>query len=60
MCYLYMVPCQIPGSDLSLVLSFDFDLTGDAIIEAPVAGDYGWGPVDQVVKPKDGVPAHGV
>ena len=33
---------------------------GDAIIKAPVAGDYGWGPVDQVVEPEDEVPAQGV
>ena len=38
-------------------LGFDLDPTGDTIFEALVADDYGWGPVDQVVEPKDGVPA---
>ena len=30
------------------------------LIEGPVAGDYGWGPADQVVELEDGVPAQGV
>ena len=34
----------------------DYDPAGDAIIEAPVVGDCEWGPVDQVVEPKDREP----
>ena len=31
---------------------------GEAIYKAPVAGDYSWGPTDQVIEPEDGAPAH--
>ncbi|XXG76968.1 hypothetical protein AAC387_Pa08g1219 [Persea americana] len=41
-------------------LVLDLDPAGDAIHEAPVAGDYGWGPADQVIEPEDGVHAPGV
>ena len=41
-------------------LGLDLNPVGDAFIEAPIAGDYGWGPVDQVVEPEDGVPTQGV
>ncbi|XXG85836.1 hypothetical protein AAC387_Pa11g0852 [Persea americana] len=41
------------------VNSPDHDPTNDAFYEAPVVGDYGWGPADQVVEPEDGAPAQG-
>ena len=37
----------------------DHDPASDAIYEAPLVGDYGWGPADQVVEPEDGEPAQG-
>ena len=40
-------------------LGIDLDPAGDAYHEALVAGDYGWGPADQVVEPDDGAPVHG-
>lgn len=43
-----------------LCLGHDLDPAGDAYHEAPVVGEYGWGPVDQVVEPDDGVHALGV
>ena len=59
MCYLYMVPYQILGSNHLWCLGFDFDPAGDTFIEEPVARDYGQGPVDQVIEPEDGVPVQG-
>ena len=40
-------------------LGLNYDPVGDAYIEVPIAGDFEWRPVDQVVEPKDGVPAQG-
>ncbi|XXG52581.1 hypothetical protein AAC387_Pa03g0875 [Persea americana] len=40
-------------------LGLDLDPASDAYHEAPVVGDYGLGPVDQVVKLDDGAPAQG-
>ncbi|XXG59633.1 hypothetical protein AAC387_Pa04g1683 [Persea americana] len=37
----------------------DHDSVDDAFYEAPVVGDYGWGPADQVVEPEDIAPAQG-
>ena len=60
-CVIYLW-CLARSLDLTHLwcLGYNFDPTGDVIHEAPVAGDYGWGPVDQVVEPEDGVPAQGV
>ena len=41
-------------------LGFDLNPVGDTIYEAPVAGDYGWGPDDQVIESEDRAPAPGV
>ena len=41
-------------------LSFNLDPAGNTFVEAPVAGNFGWGLVDQVVEPEDGVPTHDV
>ena len=38
-------------------LGLDYDPEGEAIHEAPVVGDYGWGPANQVVEPEDREPA---
>ena len=53
--------CIAKSLDLTHLWCFGFDLdpTGDTFIEAPVAGDYEWGPVDQVVEPEDGAPTQG-
>ena len=37
----------------------DLNPADDAYYEAPVVGDYGWEPADQVVEPDDGAPAQG-
>ena len=50
--------CQIHGSDpLSWCLGIDLDPVpdGDVLLEAPLAYEYGWGPVDPEVKLEDGV-----
>ena len=41
-------------------LGLDLDPAGDAYYEAPVAGDFEWGPVDQVVELEDRAPVPGV
>ena len=53
--------CLAKSLDLTHLwcLGFDFDPTSDVFIKAPIAGDFEWGPVDQVVEPEDGVPAQG-
>ena len=49
-------------SDLThyLCLGTDPDSKDDALVEAPVTGDYGWGPTNQGVELKDGVLAQEV
>ena len=44
----------------SWCLGLDFDYEDDALVEAPTAGDCGWGPADQEVELDDGVPIPGV
>ena len=41
-------------------LSINLDPENNALVEAPVAGDYGWVQTDQAVELEDGVPAQGV
>ena len=55
----YLIWCLARSLDLTHLwcLGPDLDPAGDAIYEAPVVGDYGWGPADQVVEPEDGEPA---
>ncbi|XXG82482.1 hypothetical protein AAC387_Pa10g0418 [Persea americana] len=50
-------PVNIPGCDVDWTNCPNYYPAGDAIHEAPVVGDYGWGPADQGVKPEDGEPA---
>ena len=37
----------------------DHNPADDTFYEAPVVGDYGWGPADQEVEPEDGAPSKG-
>ena len=60
LCYLYMVLAKSLDLTHLWCLGFDLDPVGDAIHEAPVAGDYDWGPADPVIELEDGVPAPGV
>ena len=57
-CILYLA--RSLNLTLSLCLGIDYDYTGDALVEAPIAGNYGWGPADQEVALDDGAPAQGV
>ena len=51
--------CLVRSLDLTHLwcLGPDHDPASDAFYEAPVVGDYGWGPADQVVELEDGEPA---
>ena len=60
MCYLYMVLARSLDMTHLWCLGLDLDPAGDAFVEAPVTGNYGWGPVEQVVEPEDGVPTPSV
>ena len=53
--------CLARSLDLthSWCLGIDLVHEGDALVEAPIAGDYGWGPAVPEVELDDGVPAHG-
>ena len=33
---------------------------GDVLLEAPIAEEYGWGPIDPKIAPEDGEPVLGV
>ena len=54
--------CLAISLDLTHFWCFSLDLNpaDDAYHEVLVVGEYGWGPVDQVVEPEDGAPAQGV
>ena len=57
-----LVYCALPEPLIRPIfggLGIDLDPEDDTIVKAPVAGDCGWGPTDQVVEPEVGVPRQG-
>ena len=59
--YVTCILCLARSLDLtnSWCLGIDPDYEGDALVEAPIAGDYRWGPANLEVELDNGVPAHG-
>eukprot|EP00268_Persea_americana_P041664 TRINITY_DN41600_c0_g1_i4.p1 TRINITY_DN41600_c0_g1~~TRINITY_DN41600_c0_g1_i4.p1 ORF type:complete len:304 (-),score=39.15 TRINITY_DN41600_c0_g1_i4:1783-2694(-) len=56
---LFALASKIPPEASLSSTGTDPDPKDDAIVEAPVAGDYGWGPADPAVELDIGVPAQG-